>query len=168
MNVLGIDPGASGALTLLSSDHENIIDIADMPIFHVKIGGTTSAQINISGLIELLENWKLRGPYHAYVEQVGATPGKGVVQMFRFGENFGVLKGVISGLLIPVSFVHPNEWKRVTRTPKDKDGARQRACQVFPVWAGAFQKHKDDGRSESALIGLYGIRHLRSSAKGVV
>lgn len=165
MNVIGVDPGAGGALSLLAEDG-NIIEIADMPIFHIKIGATTSAQINISGLIALLFNWSLRGSMVAYVEQVGSTPGKGAVQMFRFGENFGVLKGVISGLLIPVNFVHPAEWKRITRTPKDKDGARQRACQLFPVSAASFQRPKDDGRAESALIGLYGVRHLRAGATG--
>lgn len=165
MLIIGIDPGATGAIALISESDDVLLDVHDMPIFKVTIGATSNSQIAIAKLTEILEGYRARGSVHVYCEQVGATPGKGAVQMFRFGENFGVLKGLFAGLGLPVTFVHPSEWKRVTRTPKDKDGARLRASQVFPVWAPAFMRPSDDGRAEAALIGFFGARHRRNSGR---
>jgi crossover junction endodeoxyribonuclease RuvC len=166
MHVLGIDPGASGALALVETDREQLIAIHDMPMAKIKIGSTTMSQCDIPLLLDILGHLTLLRHVHVYVEQVGATPGKGAVQMFRFGENFGVLKGVLAGLELATSFVYPAEWKRITRCPRDKDGARQRAGQVFPKWATQFGRVKDDGRAEASLIALYGARHLRSGGIG--
>lgn len=133
-----------------------------MPILKLKIGATTSSQVAVGALETIFHKFMARGALHVYIEQVGPTPGKGAVQMFRFGENFGVLKTMVHMLRCPASFILPAEWKRITRTPRDKDGARIRAAQVFPLWAPAFSKGVNDGRAESAMIALYGARHYRS------
>jgi crossover junction endodeoxyribonuclease RuvC len=162
MLTIGIDPGASGAFTLLDGDA--LLDIRDMPTLAIKVGKTTSRQMNIAEIIVILRLWAENGPVHVFCEDVGPTPGKGEATMFRFGVGFGILQGVIATLNLSVTYVHPAQWKRVTRTPRDKDGARKRACQIFPVWGGAFNRSKDDGRAESALIAHYGQRDLLGSA----
>jgi len=162
MFIIGIDPGASGALALLDTVDDALLDVHDMPILKLKIGATESSQVAVGKLETVLRKFLSHGALHVYCEQVGPTPGKGAVQMFRFGENFGVLKGVIHMLGCPATFIPPAEWKRITRTPRDKDGARIRASQVFPLWAPAFSKGVHDGRAEAAMIALYGARHYRS------
>lgn len=179
MFVIGIDPGATGAITFLENDV--VLDIVDMPIFSVAVGSTKHSHMNIPAIIEVLRGWmahvdattastqesrsgigkSYEGLLHAFIEQVGATPGKSPVFMFRFGEGFGILKGLVAALGIPVTYVHPAIWKRAMRCSREKDEARLRACEVFPSWAGHFAKVKDHNRAESALIGLYGIRQMR-------
>lgn len=133
-----------------------------MPTLRVKTGATYNSQLAIGTVLEILAGFQRRGPVHVYCEQVGSRPGAGAVQMFRFGENFGVLKGIFGALGYPVSFVHPAEWKRVTRCPREKDAARLRASQVFPVWAPTFTRTRDDGRAESAMLALYGAMRFRN------
>ena len=36
-----------------------------------------------------------------------------------------------------------------------KDGSRQRACELFPAYASAFSRVKDNGRSDAALIAMW-------------
>lgn len=174
MHVIGIDPGATGALALLEDDV--ILDVVDMPVFVTAVGTTRQSQMNIPALVSIFNGWIDRvlerrglkddpgtyeGLLNCYMEQVGPTPGKSPVMMFRFGEGFGILKGIISVLGIPLTLVHPAVWKRVMRCSREKDEARLLACQTFPAFSASFSKGKDHNRAESSLIGLYGIRQIR-------
>jgi crossover junction endodeoxyribonuclease RuvC len=94
----------------------------------------------------------------AYVEQVGAMPGQGVSSMFAFGEAFGLAKGVLAGLGIPLQVVTPARWKRDMRLNTGKDSARAMAAARWPQHAGEFRRVKDDGRAEAALIALWGLK----------
>ena len=46
--------------------------------------------------------------------------------------------------------------------PKAKDGARARASELLPSYSHLWQRVKDDGRAEAALIALWGARMLTS------
>lgn len=161
MFIVGIDPGATGALALVDAVDDTLLDVYDMPILKLKIGATVSSQVAVGALETIFQKFMARGALHVYIEQVGSTPGKGAVQMFRFGENFGILKGVVHMLACPVTYVSPAEWKRAIRCPREKDGARIRASQLFPLWSAAFTRGKDDGRAEASMLALYGARHMR-------
>ena len=43
----------------------------------------------------------------AVLERVHAMPGQGVTSMFSFGANYGYWRGVLQGLRIPFTEVHP-------------------------------------------------------------
>ncbi len=40
----------------------------------------------------------------------------------------------------------------------DKDASRAMACRLFPRHSALFARKKDDGRSEAALLAMYGAR----------
>ena len=85
------------------------------------------------------------------IEEVGAMPGQGVTSMFNFGYSAGILAGVCAGLKLPVSLYRPAVWKRAAGVPADKGGARQMAQRFWPGCRD-FDRVKDDGRAEAALL----------------
>lgn len=167
MHIVGIDPGASGALVLLEDDH--ILDICDMPTVTVKIGKTNSQQMNISAIVKHLTDWENKFVIdHIYMERVHFIRGKsGATAATRFIEGFGILRGIIGALRLPLTLVPVHVWKPALRCPAEKPAARARACEIFPVWAGAFDRVKDDGRAEAAMIALYGVRQVRGQLNAV-
>lgn len=142
--ILGVDPGASGAIAFLFADHPERVSVEDMPVVN---GG-------VSGAL-LASRLKQMAPTEAIVEAVGARPGQGVSSMFKFGHATGVVHGVIGALEIPVRVVAPASWKKHFRLTADKEQARALAIARFPVVADRFQRVRDHGRAESALIALY-------------
>lgn len=164
-----IDPGLDGAVTKLRHRGGLIIDlrIFDMPTVERPVGKgkarTVRRELDYAGLRELL----LPDPAEAVdavLEEVSAMPTDGAVAAFKFGTCFGGIRGVLAGLHIPVTLVRPNEWKRALRVPADKTAARARASELLPAYASNWPLKKHDGRAESALLGLWGLRFLSSPA----
>lgn len=151
--IVGIDPGARGALAFLSDDG-HLVDVLDMPAVEVKTGGKLRTRIAPQAVALLID---ARRPVHAYVERVGAMPGQGVSSSFTFGYAAGVLEGVLSALGIAVSFIAPAVWKRALKLPADKGNARQMAMQLWPARSADFTRVRDDGRAEAALIAHWGM-----------
>ncbi len=152
--ILGLDPGASGALALLS-DTGALLEIADTP--NVKVNGKT--RISAPLLAKLIRAWS---PTRAVVELVGAMPGQGVSSTFAFGYSAGMLEGVLAMGGVPVTFVRPADWKRAMHVTADKGSSRLMAQRLWPNHAGHFARVKDHGRSEAALLALYGLKFQRS------
>jgi crossover junction endodeoxyribonuclease RuvC len=160
--ILGIDPGAQGAIALLTPSGE-MVRITDMPTVSVKRGTRQVNEVSAPALTALVR-WAVgicNPSVSAVVEKVHSMPGQGVASMFAFGRAVGVIEGVLAGLGIPMSMVTPQEWRRVCRVRQGKDGSRARAMELWPNEAHVFSRVKDDGRAEAALIGrsaLYGGR----------
>lgn len=154
--VLGIDPGLSGAVAVVSSAGD-LLDVHDMPV--LRDGAKGRATVNAPLLAEIIRK---TGATTAYVEFVGARPGEGAVGAFAFGRCRGVIEGVAAALGLPIAFLTPPTWKRVVGIPPGKDGAkdaaRSEAIRRWPVMASKFARVKDDGRAEAALIALAGLR----------
>lgn len=148
--IVGIDPGATGAIAWLS-DSGFLVEVRDLPVG--KEYGRTRL---MSAVLAAMLREAGRMPIHAFVEQVGPGPEGGRAALFSFGRNFGQIEGVLSGCGVPMTLLTPQRWKRALRLPADKGEARFRAAQLWPGLAGAFARVKDDGRAEAALIGLYG------------
>jgi crossover junction endodeoxyribonuclease RuvC len=149
---LGIDPGAAGAVAVVEGG--KLVAVHDMPAIEVR-GKRRVDGAALAAIVRAL------APAAAVVELVGAMPGQGVSSMFAFGKATGIVLGVLAGLGIPVTEVAPVQWKRALRVPADKGGARLRASQLFPTAAAHWQRVKDDGRAEAAMIALYGERLSR-------
>jgi len=151
MNKIGIDPGLTGAIAWLDSNNK-FIDVWDMPTMS---RGKKGNQVNPVELGEIIREITREEPCIAYVEQVHAMPGQGVVSMFNFGESFGVIKGVLGSLMIPVEFVTPVQWKtRAALKGKDKDAARTKAINMYPN--ASLSRKKDIGRADALMIARYG------------
>ena len=153
--ILGIDIGVQGAIALLNEDGA-LREIDDMPV--LRDGPAGRRAINAPLLAKIVFD---SHAVHAFVESVGARPGEGAVGAFSFGRARGVIEGVLAAAGIPVTFITPPSWKRaVGLTLASKDAARAEAIRRYPNHAGLFARVKDDGRAESALIAVAGLRLL--------
>lgn len=146
MTILGIDVGATGALSFY--DGAELI-IYDMPV-HER---NKTKRIDAIAVFDILKNQK---PDHAFVEQVNAF-GMGATGAYNFGWNCGVIEALLSASLIPFTYVTPQAWKKAMQCPTDKDSARMRASQLLPEQSHQWDLKKHHGRAESALIALYGF-----------
>jgi crossover junction endodeoxyribonuclease RuvC len=127
------------------------MDIADMPATIER----KKRRVDAAGLATLLRRY---GPASIWMEQVHAMPRQGVTSTFSFGMAYGIVLGVAGALAIPLTAVAPMVWKRALRVPGAKGEARARASQLIPSGSQWWQRAKDDGRAEAALIGLYGVK----------
>lgn len=148
--IIGIDPGASGAIAILETNGK-FVQVFDMPAVEIAVGGKLKRRVSPEMLAAELKLYADQGA-RACIEQVNAMPGQGVTSMFAFGESFGLAKGVLAGLGIPVTTVTPGKWKKALQLNSGKDGSRAKAAQLWPGHAGEFKRVKDDGRAEAALI----------------
>lgn len=153
--VIGIDPGAGGAVAILE-DTGKLVMVFDMPAVEIVSGGKAKRRVSPEMLAAELRLYAQQDAV-AYIEQVGAMPGQGVSSMFAFGEAFGLAKGVLAGLGVPVQTVPPAKWKRALNLNAGKDAARAKAAQVWPAHAGEFKRVKDDGKAEAALIARWAL-----------
>ena len=147
--ILGIDPGASGAIAFYFTNAADRVSVKDMP--------TVDGAISSALLADII---RCHGPCVAVIEAVGAMPGQGVSSMFNFGKAFGQAIGVVGALKIPAHFVTPGKWKKHYRLSADKEECRARALQLFPACAEHFARKKDHGRAEAALIAKFGAETL--------
>lgn len=153
MFIIGIDPGAAGAIAILEKSGK-LVHVFDMPAVEIMAGGKLKRRVSPEMLAAELKLYADQGAV-ACIEQVGAMPGQGVSSMFAFGESFGLAKGVLAGLAIPTSTVTPGKWKKSMQLNAGKDGSRAKAAQLWPSQAGEFKRVKDDGRAEACLIAEY-------------
>ena len=162
MTILGIDPGATGAIALLPDGDPAGLLILDMPSVKVKRGGSQVREVS-PGMLYGNLGLELCGdhPVYAYLERVHALPGQGVSSMFSFGRALGIVEGVLAALLAEVTQVSPAEWTRAMRVRGGKDGARARAVELFPGRAHLFARVEDHGRADAALIAYYGAKQRR-------
>ena len=153
--IVGIDPGKTGAISFIDPI-AHTIEIFDMPVRQVS---ETSKRSEVDARI-LFDIVDPRNPEHAFIEDVWSRTGDGNVGAFSFGDSFGTAKTVMLAYDIELQRILPNVWKKNMRTPRNKDQARARACELLPNAADLFKRKKDDGRAESAILALYGVFHL--------
>jgi crossover junction endodeoxyribonuclease RuvC len=147
MRIVGIDPGASGAIVLLLDGEP--IEWTEMPV--MKVGSAT--RVNPAALADILGTYE---PTSVLIEQVGAMPGQGVTSMFNFGHSCGTVMGVLGAMGIPYTLVTPQAWKKAAGLiGTDKDAARARAIQLWPKWRDLDKKGKGQALADAALIARY-------------
>jgi crossover junction endodeoxyribonuclease RuvC len=154
MIILGIDPGLSGALALYDTS-EQTVEVFDMPVLELVRNGKKKGEVSAQALANLFAG---RGIKAAYLERVNAMPGQGVTSVFSFGRSTGIVEGILAAYDIPTTLVTPQAWQKAVGQRAGKDGSRERAMQLFPAQVGLFQRKKDDGRSDAALIAYYGAK----------
>lgn len=153
MNALAIDPGVNGGCAALDMKGE-ILACFDLPT----IGDGSQRRVDAANLADAIRE---HGPYRlAIVEQVGARPGQGVSSMFRFGQAYGTVLGVIGALAIPVRHVSPSKWKKAAGLNSEAEASRARAIETWPQHAELFARKRDHNRAEAALLALYGAKNL--------
>lgn len=100
---IGIDPGASGAISALIVKDGIVFDHLTM---EYKSKGLT-------GYIEFIEDIKsMNHIQKILVEQVHAMPGQGVSSTFTFGQRFGEILGALTALGSGYELVSPQKWMK--------------------------------------------------------
>lgn len=160
--ILGIDPGLTGAITLMIPAAAGAVyaDIRDMPTVELQRGGKAKNQVSPQLLTKLILNLGSSSGADitgAFIEQVGAMRGQGVTSMFSFGRSLGIVEGVLAALDIPISYVTPQTWQKFCGVGKGDDAGRARALQLYPTLAEQLARKKDHGRADSLLIAHYGF-----------
>lgn len=92
---IGCDPGSSGALAMICEDGTIEIVPFDEEQYRNK-----------------LEEWSKDSDVVCAVEKVAAYPGQGVISVFKFGQNYGWILGMLYALRIPTNLVPPQTWKK--------------------------------------------------------
>ena len=156
MIVAGIDPGKTGALSILYDN--NVVSCFDVPMQLVK-GKAKPAWAKWAS--EWRNAFGFEAPDMIVIEDIAARPGQGVTSMFSFGRTLGFAHALAQGAGVPVHFVTPFVWKgRLGLLNSDKGASREKARTLFPASAHAFERVKDDGRAEAALLAYYGRKFI--------
>ena len=155
MLIIGIDPGISGAICFF--EEGQIKEIIDMPT--MADGKKNKRQINgpqtyneIYSRITKVS----KSDITVVIEQVSAMPGQGVTSMFNFGQSFGVLKGICSGMQLSMQFVRPAKWKKYFGLIKaEKDASRTKVIEIFPYISSNLSRKKDSNKADAILIASF-------------
>ena len=154
MIIFGIDPGVSGAISVI--ENGKIIDVFDMPT--MIDGKKNKKQVNGSQVTNIIKE-KLSDNNKEVivaVEHVNAMPGQGVASMFNFGQSFGVIKGICAALSIPIYFVRPTKWKKYFNLIKtNKDASRTKVIEAYPEISSKLTRKKDSNKADAILIAMY-------------
>ena len=94
---IGIDPGASGAITALN-ESGNVVALTKMPQ-------------TMGELLYFLQQFT-KCDTLCYLEKVHARPGDGAASMFKFGQGFGWLQMALLAAKVKTIEVLPNTWMR--------------------------------------------------------
>ena len=153
MIIIGIDPGISGAISIL--ENKKILEVYDTPTMIE--GKKNKRQINSAHVTNIIkERLSNEKEVIVVVEQVNAMPGQGVTSMFNFGQSFGVIKGICAALGLPIYFVRPAKWKKHFNLIKtNKDASRTKVIEAYPEISGKLHRKKDSNRADAILIALY-------------
>ena len=155
MLIFGIDPGVSGAISIL--ENKKVIEVFDMPT--MIDGKKNKKQVNGSQVTNIIkEKLNLNNDKEiiVVVEHVNEMPGQGVTSMFNFGQSFGVIKGICSALTLPIYFVRPVKWKKHFNLIKtNKDASRTKVIEVYPEISSKLSRKKDSNKADAILIARY-------------
>jgi len=153
--ILGVDPGASGALVLVDSAAQAILDVLDVPVL----------KLNGWGLVDgaAVSAWLGRQRFDlAVLERVDARPTDGRGSIAAFARNAGALGSLLVATGKPLPLVPPSVWKRrAGLLDRPKAASLELAKLTFGADAAtrffSLKRHHD--RGEAALIALFGAEH---------
>jgi crossover junction endodeoxyribonuclease RuvC len=141
---MGVDPGSSGAIAFYFPELPQKIAVVDVPLMN--------GEVDAAALADLIKGYK---PIMAIIEHVGPMPKQGVSSTFKFGVAYGLVRGAVAALHIPMVLVTPQRWKKYFRLTAEKEQARALAIMTWPA-SEHFRLKKHHGRAEAALLAKYG------------
>lgn len=151
MNIIGIDPGQSGAIVLMHKDNVCSYDMPDTPMDILYLIGELKRMCSIANDTPPI--------IHCYLEQVHGMPGQGGQAMFSFGKNYGYLEMALLAKEIQTETVTPQKWQkfyqmgtRGTATKTEwKNKLKAKAQQLFPKEKVTLKN------CDALLIAYYGL-----------
>ena len=152
MIVMGIDPGANGAAALYISGTS-----VDTFCFKNK---------SWPEVVKGFEHFSAWGIDYTFIEAVSAMPKDGAHNAFTFGENTGIVKGILHALDIRFVEVHSQKWQRhfglgakySSKTAR-KNAQKAKAQELFP------QIKIIHANADALLIAKYGYDTMSCNSK---
>ena len=151
MQIVGIDPGKSGALVRIDSGSLECLDVLLMPY--------VGKDLDVASIHNFLE------PCTAVVlERQHAMPAQGRSSIFTLGTSFGALRATIVLAGKKYATPLPSKWTRRALEGVPGDGKARNvtaAMRLFPkldLTPGRRTK-PHDGIADAALLAYYGV-HL--------
>lgn len=148
--IIGLDPGVSGAVGVLT-ESGHFVEVFDMPTI-IANKSSNRQMVNAYELANLIRAQLVNAPADvvAITEGVNAMPDQGVSSSFAFGKSYGILLGVLAALGVSTHIVSPRKWKGFFALGHEKDQSRELAQRMWPTAPLALKKHH--GRAEALLL----------------
>lgn len=155
--VIGIDPGLTGAMAVLSPTGD-LEHLADLPVIRDgKLSWIDGGRLQ-SLLIDALIGRQAR----VIIERVGPMPRQGVSSSFHFGMVFGSILSVCQARHLSIELVTPAVWKRALGLSSDKRASLDKARLLYPTAELNLAKH--DGRAEALLLAHWSLTRRQELA----
>jgi len=140
MLILGIDPGAYGAMALYDTETRRIVFSSDMPTNEIRVGKTKRKRLIISHLISNLAF--VRSEFEAQVaviEEVGGITGQSASAAFTFGYSVGVTHAAALAAGFAVETVQAEAVaepvKRASKAKVEVAPATKNVADILNDWA---------------------------------
>lgn len=111
---IGIDPGANGGLAVINEGSG---------LFPIAVHPMPETERDIWFLLEVINPKETV----AVIEKVHSFPKQGVASTFKFGRNYGFLRGCLIASGIPFTEVTPQAWMRGLSITLRKKGEGSRS-----------------------------------------
>ncbi|NVO06567.1 MAG: hypothetical protein HXX19_11835 [Rhodoferax sp.] len=165
MLVIGVDPGLTGAISLLCSER-GLLECEDLPTCgNGQETGKMLRWIDANALQAMLREWSVGHGFaehsvHACIERpipMPTLPAQTVASQF---DTFGVIRALVSGKVAPdgMTIINPRDWKKLFGLGTDKNASRETALRLYPEAPVKLVKHHN--RAEAILIGHWLLREV--------
>ena len=144
MNIIGIDPGKSGAIAIWNGGIDRIV----------------KCPLNVINMADEIRKIKDKRNTIAYVERVHAFPTDARSSAFKFGMNYGQWLGILGAMKIKTVLVPPQTWmkyfkdKLKIKLPKEKPKRKRKLKELASQYT---DKSVTLYNSDAILISVYGF-----------
>ena len=160
--VLGIDPGAQGALAIYDVTNAHVVLVKDMPNYLLTLTtGKESHRVDIKALAELfakiierVEREEIELKIH--IEKVQAFGKQSAPAAFNFGYASAVPFALSVAYGYTPALISPVVWKRrAGLQASKKDDARLLVRHLFPYLCDKLKFKYNVDRADAILIAMY-------------
>ena len=151
MTIIGIDPGASGALCFTNSEKKEIYTHK----CHKLISGR---RLTVSMALNAYKSKKAI----VYIEKVHAMPHDGRSSLFIFGVNYGAWLGILNSVkgINKIVEVSPQKWMKFwenkigEKLPKIKKDRKNKLKEIASIYT---ERPATLWNADAVLITMYGM-----------
>lgn len=155
--VIGIDPGVTGAVAFLDTEHWTL-GVIDMPQVELFVNGATRKEPSPHALSQILKAVNPILVCSEKLQNFGMHPNPD--DLMKMGRWRGQIEGMVAYAEIGFEHPYPSQWKARMGLTADKKFSQTRANALFPECAHLWKLIKHHDRAEAAVIALYGCMSL--------
>jgi len=134
--IIAIDPGVTGAIIVMTNGE--FIEAFPMPNRKASVG----SEINYELLSLIVKDIAYNNNVSMVViEDVHSLHQASKQSNFKFGENYGIIKGIIAANNLPMTKILPKEWQK-------------------KAWKGVPVLKKTDGSKDTKAMSLFAFNNI--------